>query len=65
MTDFADMHLTFHLGDDRRWLSPAQREYGEHNRRELAAVLRRLRASGSASAHPAWTELVTRFADAG
>ena len=63
--DFEDLHLTFHLGDDRRWLSPAQREYGEHNRRELSAVLQRLRASGGASSHPAWTELVTRFADAG
>ena len=63
--DFENLHLTFHLGDDRRWLSPAQREYGDHNRRELAAVLRRLSASGSTPTHPAWTELVRRFADAG
>ncbi len=63
--DFEDLHLTFHLGDDRRWLSPAQREYGDHNRRELAGVLRRLLAAGKTSAHPAWTEMVRRFADAG
>ncbi len=60
--DFTDFHLTFHLGDDRRWLSPAQREYGDHNRRELAGVLGRLRASGRASEHPSWTEMVRRFA---
>ena len=60
--DFEDLHLTFHLGDDRRWLSAAQREYSDHNRRELAAVLQRLRASGGASAHPAWAELMERFA---
>ena len=61
--DFTDLHLTFHLGDDRRWLAPAQREYGDHNRRELAGVLGRLHASGAASAHPSWTEMVRRFAD--
>ena len=63
--DFEDLHLTFHLGDDRRWLSPAQSEYRDHNRRELAAVLRRLLAAEGGSTHPAWTELVRRFADAG
>ena len=60
--DFADLHLTFHLGDDRRWLSPAQREYGDHNRRELAGVLGHLRASGRTSEHPSWTEMTRRFA---
>ena len=63
--DFVDRHLTFHLGDDRRWLSPAQREYGDHNQRELAGVLQRLLAAGAVSPHPAWAELVRRFADAG
>ncbi len=60
--DFTGLHLTFHLGDDRRWLSPAQREYGDHNRRELAGVLGRLRASGRTSEHPSWTEMTRRFA---
>ncbi len=61
--DFEDLHLTFHLGDDQRWLSLAQREYADHNRRELAGVLTRLRAVGAEPEHPAWTELIRRFAD--
>ena len=61
--DLQDLHLTFHLGDDRRWLSPEHQEYSEHNRRELASVLGRLRSIGEEPAHPVWKELIRRFSD--
>ena len=63
--EFTDLHLTFHLGDDRRWLAPELRDYDDHNRRELAGVLRRLAAEGDAPEHPAWAEFVRRAAGAG
>ncbi len=62
--DFAGLHLTFHLGADRSWLTPALGDYGEYNRRELAGALRRLQAKGGAPAHPAWREMVERFGSA-
>lgn len=37
-----DVHLTFHLGDDRRWEEPRFDEYAEFNRRQAARVLREL-----------------------
>lgn len=59
--DFEDLHLTFHLGADRSWLAPVLGDYGEHNRRELAGVLDRLRMKGLSSVHPAWDDLISRF----
>ena len=59
--DFEDLHLTFHLGADRSWLTPVLGDYGEHNRRELAGMLNRLCGRGLSSMHPAWSELVSRF----
>ena len=59
--DFKDLHLTFHLGEDRAWLAPDQEDYAAHNRAELLGVLRRLQARGLGSAHPAWTRLIRRL----
>lgn len=59
--DFADLHLSFHLGADRPWLSSRFDDYNQHNRRELAAVLRRLRAAGRVSVHPEFTGMEARF----
>ena len=58
--EFTDLHVTFHLGDDRAWLAPGMNDYTAHNRRELAAVVGRLRAAGMESAHPAW-RFITEF----
>jgi hypothetical protein len=33
-----DLHLTFHLGDDRLWLEDDQDEYKEHNRQQFEWV---------------------------
>ena len=44
------------------WQAPELADYTEHNRRELLAVLGRLRAAGRGSPHPAWTKLVGRLA---
>ena len=35
-------HLTFHLGNDRRWNSGKQSAYARHNRREALRILRSL-----------------------
>lgn len=37
--EFTDLHLTFHLGSDRRWLDPQLDDYRRFNRRELERVL--------------------------
>jgi hypothetical protein len=42
-----DAHLTFHIGDDRRWDDARFDDYGEHNRRESRAALDRLEAAGA------------------
>ena len=40
--EFKDLHLTFHIGDDRSWRNKTLRSYDDHNTRELMAVLARL-----------------------
>lgn len=59
--DFKDLHLTFHLGEDRAWLAADLDDYAAHNRRELLGVLGRLRARGLGSPHPAWAKLRQRL----
>lgn len=40
--EFKDQHLTFHLGDDRRWHSGAYADYAEHNTGETLRILAEL-----------------------
>jgi len=40
--EFKDLHLTFHVGDDRGWVRRKYADYWEHNRRQLEAVLQNL-----------------------
>lgn len=40
--ELTNLHLTFHLGNDRRWSSPANLEYLEHNRQQAVLILRSL-----------------------
>ena len=42
--EFSDMHLTFHIGDDRAWRNPAFADYDSHNTRELTALLAAIEA---------------------
>ena len=41
---FRDMHLTFHLGDNKNWSN--DREYANHNQDELTNILDTLKADG-------------------
>jgi hypothetical protein len=34
-----DLHITFHLGDDRAWADPDLADYSEHNEREIRKVI--------------------------
>ncbi len=38
---FEDLHLTFHLGDERNWRNPAYSGYDEHNREQLHNILKK------------------------
>jgi hypothetical protein len=42
--EFKDLHLTFHLGDDRIWQSPDLCDYSEHNRKVLVRGLEHFQA---------------------
>ena len=37
--EFSDLHLTFHIGDERPWIDPDYLDYDEHNNRELMKIL--------------------------
>lgn len=39
MLMLTDVHLTYHLGDDKQWRNPAYTEYAEHNLANSNAVL--------------------------
>ena len=56
--EFTELHVTFHLGDDRSWLNPEAQDYEEHNRRQLARAVETLRDRGELVDHP----LVNRLA---
>lgn len=45
---FTDLHMTFHIGNDKAWKNPAFADYVAHNKREAAAVCGRLQAGTSA-----------------
>jgi len=55
--EFADLHLTFHLGADRAWLADDQDDYRAFNIGELRKIVETYRASGRLPTHP----LVERF----
>jgi hypothetical protein len=40
--EFKNLHLTFHLGNDRGWSDPARADYASHNTRQLLAALAEL-----------------------
>ena len=49
---FEDLHLTFHLGDDRSWKVPQFSDYDEHNQKELLRILEGLKQSGRFQGRP-------------
>ncbi|MBN1224345.1 MAG: sulfotransferase [Candidatus Aminicenantes bacterium] len=44
---FENLHLTFHIGDDRIWLDKRYRDLEKHNEEQLMRILRALLESGN------------------
>ncbi len=49
---FKDLHLRFHLGDDRRWKVPDYADYDKHNENELHKILSDFKQKGLFSNKP-------------
>lgn len=49
---FEDLHLSFHLGDDRAWKIPQFSDYDEHNQNELLRILQGLKTAGKIDGRP-------------
>ncbi len=49
---FEDLHLTFHLGDDRSWKITEYLDYDEHNQDELLRILANLKSEGKFTDRP-------------
>lgn len=58
---FKDMHLTFHIGDDRIWDDSRWDDYSEHNVRFLRAVAFAYREDPRIKKHYLLRKWVTRF----
>jgi hypothetical protein len=54
---FEDVHLTFHIGDEKTWRNPAYREYDQHNEDELYHILLGFQEQGLVKGKP----LVEKF----
>lgn len=54
---FKDMHLTFHIGDDRSWKAPIYNDYDNHNKNELHKILLGYKSMGLLKDKP----LVNKF----
>ena len=50
--EFRDLHLTFHLGADRSWLSADQEDYRRFNLHELSRIVDAYRREGRLPDHP-------------
>jgi hypothetical protein len=57
VTLIADAHLTFHLGDDRRWQDPRLQDYASYNDQQARTVIDRLEARHGPfdSTLPSWS----------
>ena len=49
---YDDLHLTFHLGDDRSWQNPQLADYDKHNQDEFKGILDRFLLEGKMAGHP-------------
>jgi len=55
--EIADFHLTFHLGDDRRWQADGPNDLLEYNQKELRKVVEFFRSRNALPEHP----LIAKF----
>jgi hypothetical protein len=59
--EYNDLHLTFHLGNDRTWKSPDLTDYFEHNEAELSRIFNSYAATHSLPNHPQIQKLIDRY----
>ncbi len=57
--EFRDLHLTFHLGDDRTWRNPKLEDYTAHNLHQAIAILQHYQQTQTLKPHP----LIQRLTD--
>jgi len=56
-----DLHMTFHIGDDRPWRDERFKSFSAVNKREIRRVLMRFHAEGRLVDHPEIHKLVALF----
>ncbi|HEY9645069.1 MAG TPA: hypothetical protein V6C88_01800, partial [Chroococcidiopsis sp.] len=59
--EFSDIHLTFHLGNDRYWKSPELIDYFEHNEAELIRIFKQYAEQHPLPDHPHIKKLGDRY----
>jgi hypothetical protein len=57
-----DLHMTFHIGDDRPWKDDRFKVFTRFNQAEIRSILLRLHAAGRLVDHPEIQKLVENFA---
>lgn len=61
---FEDLHLTFHLGDDRSWKVPHFSDYDRHNESTLLKILLQLKEEGKFEGRPILDRFLTQIVGA-
>jgi len=59
--EFRDLHLTFHLGNDRAWKSPELSDYLAHNEAELIRIFKHYAAIKPLPQHPQIQKMIDRY----
>jgi hypothetical protein len=57
---YHDLHMTFHLGDDRAWKTDSFADYTEFQRNEMRALLHKYHQAGKLKKHPLIKKWVDR-----
>lgn len=60
----ADLHLTFHRGDERAWRSEDRADYSDHNRAQLREVLQHYETQRALAEHPLLERVVSQMKSA-
>jgi hypothetical protein len=59
--EFRDLHLTFHLGNDRTWKSPELSDYLVHNEAELIRIFKHYATIKPLPQHPQIQKMIDRY----
>ena len=57
--EFRNLHLTFHLGNDKSWRNPLLRDYQDHNWKEYMKIFPDLEAGAPRFRDPLWRSYLT------